>query len=760
MPSWLPFSAINQALLWGSALVGVPILIHLLNRRRFRIVDWAAMEWLLIAIKRNKRRITLEQLILLALRCLIILLVVMAVSKLFFKSGTAPGVGQLMGSATDWAVVLDDSVSTGQSAGGAGTCFDRARGITSGLVARLADSRRKDTFALVASETRGVKLPAASTVDREFARRVQSSLEHMVPSDRRLTPAGLLERGVAALRGTESANKALVLITDCRRNDWAFTEVQRAEFEKQLADAKELGVRVYLADSGLADPRGFANLAVVDLVPREKVVQTGVITELIATVRNFGPDDVSNVPVTFTVRSPVYGPSPQPAKAIETISAGGEAEVTLFYKFRAAGSYSVTAELGGDPLPADNTRAFALEVSRGIDVLLVDGEPALDRTESETYTLRHALSPRVGPFGINARVISAAALTAANADRANVIILANVARLTASQLDALGKFVRRGGGLAIFPGDRVEPASFSRVFYNAGKGLAPCELDSAVGDPGDAARAGGTFVRLSSAHVEHPILADFRDELAVLVGGARFYRRFQLKLPADLAKNGLTAAAHYDDPDRTVAIIEKKMGKGSVVLATSSVDAEWNTWPKMRTYPVVMHRLVEHLHTPADGARNLTVGARYTMPVDLSRFDLEVTVEPPKRGGALRRAAQVAPDGTAVVTIDETHSAGIYTVKMKSRSASESAAPSRTGEGVGYFAATLDIRESDLRRPDMMPFKERLAALGVTYTNSADDIWQNAPEERVNLWRAILIALGCCLALESFLGWRFGHHAT
>ena len=74
----------------------------------------------------------------------------------------------------------------------------------------------------------------------------------------------------------------------------------------------------------------------------------------------------------------------------------GEAKVTLFYKFKAAGSYSVTAELGGDPLPADNTRAFALAVSRGIDVLLVDGEPAFDRTESETYTLRHALSPRVG----------------------------------------------------------------------------------------------------------------------------------------------------------------------------------------------------------------------------------------------------------------------------------------------------------------------------------------------------------------------------
>ena len=759
MPSWFPFSAINSGLMWGSTLIGVPIIIHLLNRRRFRILDWAAMEWLLIAIRRNKRRITIEQLILLALRCLIILLVVLAVSKVFFSSGAAPGVGRFVGSTTDWAVVLDDSYSAGQSVGGAGTCFDRAKRVTGDLLKKIVATHRKDTFALVATETRGHKLPAASKVDREFARRIQSGLEHTGPADLRLGPAGLIERGLIALRGAESSNKALVIATDCRRADWTFAEAQRAELEKQLAEAKDLGVRIYLADCGPADPRDFANLAVVGLAPREKITQAGAIAELTATVRNLGPADASDLPVTFTVRSPVYGANPQPTKTIEKIAAGGEAKVTLFYTFKTAGSYSVTAEIGGDPLPVDNVRSLALDVSGGVNVLLVDGEPALDRTESETYTLRHALSPTVARFGVNVKVIDAAALTAAHVDRSAVVILANVARLAPAQIEMLGRFVRRGGGLAIFPGDRVEPAAFGRLFYDGGKGIAPCELESAVGDPAAAARTGGKFVRLSSAHVGHPVMADFRDELAVLVGGARFYRRFLLKLPADLEKSGLTAVARYDDAGRSVAMVEKQIGKGTVVLGTSSADAEWNTWPKMRTYPVVMHRLVEHLHTRAGGTRNLTVGARYTLPVDLSRFDLDVTVDPPKRGGALRRAAQVGADGAAVVTIDETRSAGVYTVKLKSRSAAE-AEPSRKGLNVEYFAATLDTRESDLRRVDMPSFKNRLAELGITYGATADDIWQNAPEERVNLWRVVLIALGCCLALESFLGWKFGHHKT
>src|ERR671931_1789065 len=65
----------------GSALVSLPIIIHLINRMRFRRVRWAAMEFLLKSQKRNRRRLIIEQLLLLALRCLLVLLVVVLVSR-------------------------------------------------------------------------------------------------------------------------------------------------------------------------------------------------------------------------------------------------------------------------------------------------------------------------------------------------------------------------------------------------------------------------------------------------------------------------------------------------------------------------------------------------------------------------------------------------------------------------------------------------------------------------------------------------------
>src|ERR1700680_2595680 len=71
---------VTAAAVAGGA-VSIPVIIHLLNRKRFRIVEWAAMRFLLSAQKKNARRMRLEQLILLAVRCLIILILVLAMSS-------------------------------------------------------------------------------------------------------------------------------------------------------------------------------------------------------------------------------------------------------------------------------------------------------------------------------------------------------------------------------------------------------------------------------------------------------------------------------------------------------------------------------------------------------------------------------------------------------------------------------------------------------------------------------------------------------
>src|SRR3954467_7698036 len=89
----------------GGALISSPILIHLINRMRFKRIRWAAMEFLLKSQKRNRRKLIIEQLILLALRCLLVLLVGLLLGRLRLGGDTGQNAFHF--------VVIDDTPSMG-----------------------------------------------------------------------------------------------------------------------------------------------------------------------------------------------------------------------------------------------------------------------------------------------------------------------------------------------------------------------------------------------------------------------------------------------------------------------------------------------------------------------------------------------------------------------------------------------------------------------------------------------------------------------
>src|SRR5215831_8971762 len=134
-PVIIPGLLATLAVAAGAA--SIPIIIHLLNRNRYRIVPWAAMRFLLAAQRKNTRRMRLEQLILLAVRVLMVVLLVLAMASVY---GWANGPGGLWSwlfpdtfvraaagtQRTHKIVVIDGSFSMALKVGD-GTCFDRAR---------------------------------------------------------------------------------------------------------------------------------------------------------------------------------------------------------------------------------------------------------------------------------------------------------------------------------------------------------------------------------------------------------------------------------------------------------------------------------------------------------------------------------------------------------------------------------------------------------------------------------------------------------
>src|SRR5438132_7240858 len=137
----------------AAGAASIPIIIHLLNRNRFRVVTWAAMRFLLAAQRKNTRRMRLEQLILLAVRTLLVLFLVLAMAsvmpwaeELWFRLFPDSAVQAATGSRrTHKILVLDGSFSMALRIGET-TCFERARSLAGQLV---QESPAGDGFSLV-----------------------------------------------------------------------------------------------------------------------------------------------------------------------------------------------------------------------------------------------------------------------------------------------------------------------------------------------------------------------------------------------------------------------------------------------------------------------------------------------------------------------------------------------------------------------------------------------------------------------------------
>jgi hypothetical protein len=158
-------SFLNPIMLFGIAAVSVPIIIHLLNRRKFQKVVWAAMRFLRISVEQNQRRMRIEDMILLALRCLLLILLALALARPAFMSRAADVFGQ---SKVTGVVILDNSASMAVS-DGTQTRFEKARHAAEQAIESMPAGSA--TAVLLASDIVNGVIPEP-TFDLNLARRV------------------------------------------------------------------------------------------------------------------------------------------------------------------------------------------------------------------------------------------------------------------------------------------------------------------------------------------------------------------------------------------------------------------------------------------------------------------------------------------------------------------------------------------------------------------------------------------------------------
>jgi len=739
---------------WLGAAV-VPLVIHLWSRRRYREMSWAAMEYLLAAVRRSRRRLQIEQLLLLLVRTLLIVLVVIALwlsTKRLGRFVLAPG------EPTHRVLVIDGSYSMGYKPGEKSR-FQRAKELAAQIV---EESPQGDGFTLVLMSGPPRVVVANPVFEKgDFLPEIDNlALEHTIAD----LPAtlGAVEHVLIDARGEHPrlTREEIYFITDLGRVGWLVDPKDagaRAEFlerSRRLAlpsvghgDAPPNGqARLVVIDVG---QEGAENLAVTALEPDEAFATVGRNVNVEAELKNFGHEARSRIPVQLVADGR------RVAEEHVDLPASGEASVGFSHRFVSPGDHTLEVRLEGDQLDVDNHRRLALPVKQFVHVLCVDGRPSGEPFGGATGYLVTALMPEDDSTGrglVRAEVVPESRLLEIDLEDYNCLFLSNVAQFTSSEARALDAYLRKGGSLVFFLGDQVIAGRYNVElagdFPSPGDGnplpngqervrVLPARLGQIVDVP---------EYRLDPLSYSHPIVRGFQDHERAGLLTTPVEKHFKLILPG-MSKAKVALALQGGDP----LIVEEPIHRGRVVLFATSADDSWTPMPKLPSYlPLVREALFYAIGEQLEG-RNVEVGDSLGATESADAADVPLVIQRPD---GLREPVKPRTEaGFSTWSYSDTGISGVYIAEF--------------GPPISRcdaFAVNVNTVESDLTRITPEELRDQVWP-GVPFIHQTT--WQDLEEEPVGrisrpsaLPKALLYAVLAMLLMETLLAWRFGHHSS
>ncbi|MEO5715299.1 MAG: BatA domain-containing protein, partial [Luteolibacter sp.] len=601
------------AVLAGAAAVAAPIAIHLLNKTRIKVVRWAATRFLLESLQKNQRRLKVEDLILLGLRCLFIVLLALAFARFVLNPG---GSQESAGSAPVVAVMLfDQSASMGQS-NGFQTRFDQAKDAAGKAIGAMGGGSQVALY-LVGNHINQVVPRPTSNLPL-----VRRSLEVAEPTNETSDMVAAIELALETLKPFNGAKKEIFAYSDGQASAWQNTD----QLQKLLAETPDVHLKVV----DLGAKAGEDNLAITTLKTETGVLAAGQLSGFLVEVSNFGTTPASGVRVTLSVDDG----APVDEAMLDTVEPGKSRIIRLNSRFAKPGYYTLRAAIPADRMPVDNERAVAVHVIDQMNVAIVEGTAGRAKESRDAYFLANALAPvspsRRADYYLKIEPVAPVWLQTADLARQELVFLTNVPKLDAAAAKNLENYVREGGSLVIFPGPQVQPAA-----YNDDVVLGPM-LPAKLGPKKESGK-GSQSSNWQARGYTHPLASLWNDSKNGSLGSVRATEWFPLVLPPVS-----TARAIVKYADDSPAVVEGAYGKGRVVLFSSSATTDWNNLPIHPNFVPFLQRLVSYL-SPDKSAESLVIapGAVFQAKVAGDLVKREVSVIAPGSSGKPRPAGKV-----------------------------------------------------------------------------------------------------------------------
>ncbi|MBI5464286.1 MAG: BatA domain-containing protein [Ignavibacteriales bacterium] len=706
---------LNPIALFGLLAAGIPVLLHLLNLRKLKKIEFSTLTFLKELQKTQIRRVKLKQLLLLILRTFIIVLLVVGFSRPTLKGSLPIGLGER--ARTSAVIVIDDSFSM-SARNEHGEYFRQAKDAALAII----DALKEGDEVVVVPMSSAHDQTAALTLSRNLPL-VRAEVRDAQLSAITVSATASLGSALKLLESAHHPNKEVYVISDFQASLFASS----ASTDRHIAPP--ITAKLFLVHTGSG---AIPDFAITNVDVKSSVFSARQPVMVQATIANYTSAAAQN-----RIVSVVLNGTRVAQKSVD-IPQGGSVQTDFTVVPPSAGIVRGFVEIESDELEFNNRRFFSFHIPDQLRVLLV-GQP--DDLRYAELALRTSLSSESTTFNVAQTTVDR--LSSGAIAQANVIALVNTSSLIPAQVDRLRAFLDQGGGAMLFAGPNVLPQEYAML------ASALHMPDRSVRTPSEQASLPSLLAIESTGGEWQFDRTDFRHPLfAGMFQEEPTDRTMRPTKPRTIESPSIRTAARFAvTPTSNVLItlsngapflVEQKLNGGRMLIFSIPPTRAWSDFPTTGLFVPMMHRSAMYLAGEQSKLPALRAGEEASLPMRTTSSpnlvvrtpkNLDVRVQIPARTNGI-------PSGQSrtLLAADLTHDAGNYQVFSD-------------GKEISAYAVNVAAEESNTLPASAAQRSQWLTNAGIDERNvrqvqGVGDIAESITTARfgAELWKFFLIA--------------------
>ena len=562
---------LNPTILFGLLAASIPVILHFLNLRKIKKVEFSTLAFLKELQKTKIKKIKFKQWLLLLLRILIILFLVSSFARPTLESITISGTGSV--AKTTAVFILDDSFSMA-IVDENGSYFNQAKQIIANLVSDFNDG--DEVILILASDHEHSILLSNKNLNEKEIRKVKISYitESLTES---IAAASML------INNSTNFNKEVYILSDFQES----TVLDKKNEEKNLRSVFDESTKLYLFRFGGKEVK---NLAVNDLVSNNQIFELKKEIGFTASVTNFSQNQINDALLSIFLNGEI--------NAHQNFSVQTGATKLLNFKttLKEKGIIKLLAELEDDEIEQDNSYYNIINVPEEIKVLIIS-----DNNADSKY-IKLALSTSSEEiFKID--VINGSRINSLTLNNYDCVFLTGLRNNIETK--RLTQFVKDGGRMIIMPG-----------YNSSGKILNPILRNFKIPTFGSRITMSEAqqFNSFEEINYNHPIFQDlFESETKPQIESPQILSYLKV-MPSGIGESIITLL------DGSSFLSEYKYEDGRIFLFNVAPVLSWSDFPLKSIFAPIVNRSVHYLASNRSSSKRYLAGDN--IEIDISRFKL------------------------------------------------------------------------------------------------------------------------------------------